>query len=120
MITRRADNQTIKRRLRITHITRKMPEGIAGKTYPGKSINTEISPLRCAPVEMTKGWGSVSIKGNRRVVGIRGLCCFGSALTLNGSATLPLCHLDRSAAKWRDLCVDALSWKRPKLAVVAA
>ena len=23
----------------------------------------------------------------------------------------PFCHLDRSAAKWRDLCVDALSWK---------
>ena len=23
----------------------------------------------------------------------------------------PLCHLDRSAAKWRDLCVDALSWE---------
>jgi hypothetical protein len=22
-----------------------------------------------------------------------------------------LCHLDRSAAKWRDLCVDALSWE---------
>jgi hypothetical protein len=23
----------------------------------------------------------------------------------------PLCHLDRSAAQWRDLCVDALSWE---------
>jgi hypothetical protein len=23
----------------------------------------------------------------------------------------PLCHLDRSAAKWRGLCVDAPSWK---------
>ena len=23
----------------------------------------------------------------------------------------PICHLDRSAAKWRDLCEDALSWK---------
>jgi hypothetical protein len=23
----------------------------------------------------------------------------------------PLCHRDRSAAQWRDLCVDALSWK---------
>ena len=23
----------------------------------------------------------------------------------------PLCHLDRSAAQWRDVCVDALSWK---------
>jgi hypothetical protein len=22
-----------------------------------------------------------------------------------------LCHLDRSAAQWRDLCVDAPSWK---------
>jgi hypothetical protein len=28
---------------------------IAGKTFPRKSIHTEISPLRCAPVEMTKG-----------------------------------------------------------------
>jgi hypothetical protein len=25
------------------------------ETFPGKSIHTEISPLRCAPVEMTKG-----------------------------------------------------------------
>ena len=25
------------------------------KTFPRKSIHTEISPLRCAPVEMTKG-----------------------------------------------------------------
>ena len=23
----------------------------------------------------------------------------------------PLCHLDRSAAQWRDLCVDAPSWE---------
>ena len=23
----------------------------------------------------------------------------------------PLCHLDRSEAQWRDLCVDALSWE---------
>jgi len=23
----------------------------------------------------------------------------------------PLCHLDRSEAQWRDLCVDAPSWK---------
>ena len=23
----------------------------------------------------------------------------------------PLCHLDRSAAQWRDLCVDAMTWK---------
>jgi hypothetical protein len=23
----------------------------------------------------------------------------------------PPCHLDRSAAQWRDLCVDAPSWK---------
>jgi hypothetical protein len=23
----------------------------------------------------------------------------------------PLCHLDRSEAQWRDLCVDTLSWK---------
>jgi hypothetical protein len=25
------------------------------KAFPRKSIHTEISPLRCAPVEMTKG-----------------------------------------------------------------
>jgi hypothetical protein len=25
------------------------------KTFPGRGINTEISPLRYAPVEMTKG-----------------------------------------------------------------
>src|ERR1700728_822781 len=29
--------------------------GRVAKTFPGKSIHTEISPLRCAPVEMTKG-----------------------------------------------------------------
>jgi hypothetical protein len=25
------------------------------KTFPRRGIHTEISPLRCAPVEMTKG-----------------------------------------------------------------
>jgi hypothetical protein len=28
---------------------------VCRKTLPGKSIHTEISPLRCASVEMTKG-----------------------------------------------------------------
>src|SRR5271167_4892391 len=42
------------------------PGRVGRKTFPRKSIHTEISPL---------------------------------------------CHLDRSAAQWRDLCVDALSWK---------
>jgi hypothetical protein len=36
---------------------------------------------------------------------------FCEATSLSGSAPLPLCHLDRSEAQWRDLCVDALSWK---------
>jgi hypothetical protein len=27
------------------------------------------------------------------------------------SSHTPLCHLDRSEAQWRDLCVDAPSWK---------
>jgi hypothetical protein len=27
--------------------------------FPRKSIHTEISPLRCAPVEMTKGRGAL-------------------------------------------------------------
>ena len=34
-----------------------------------------------------------------------------SATTLPWKHRPPLCHLDRSAAKWRDLCVDALSWE---------
>ncbi|MEA3006563.1 MAG: hypothetical protein QOI94_1832, partial [Acidobacteriaceae bacterium] len=29
--------------------------GFSAKTFPRRSIHTEISPLRCAPVEMTKG-----------------------------------------------------------------
>jgi hypothetical protein len=36
---------------------------------------------------------------------------FCSATTLPWKHRPPLCHLDRSAAKWRDLCVDALSWE---------
>ena len=36
---------------------------------------------------------------------------FCSATTLAWKHRPPLCHLDRSAAKWRDLCVDALSWE---------
>jgi hypothetical protein len=28
------------------------------ETFPRQSIHTEISPLRCAPVEMTKGRGA--------------------------------------------------------------
>jgi hypothetical protein len=30
---------------------------------------------------------------------------------LSLEAPLSPCHLDRSVAKWRDLCVDAPSWK---------
>jgi hypothetical protein len=29
----------------------------------------------------------------------------------HGSIDIPLFHLDRSEAQWRDLCVDALCWK---------
>jgi hypothetical protein len=29
------------------------------KTFPRRGINTEISPLRCASVEMTKGRGAL-------------------------------------------------------------
>ncbi|MEA2538737.1 MAG: hypothetical protein QOH35_103 [Acidobacteriaceae bacterium] len=36
---------------------------------------------------------------------------FYSATPLTGSAALPFCHLDRSVAERRDLCVDASSWK---------
>jgi hypothetical protein len=36
---------------------------------------------------------------------------FHSATTLPWKRRSPLCHLDRSAAQWRDLCVDAFSWK---------
>jgi hypothetical protein len=35
---------------------------------------------------------------------------FRLATTLRRSAPI-LCHLDRSAAQWRDLCADALSWE---------
>jgi hypothetical protein len=41
----------------------------------------------------------------------------GDEKRLLSEATLPwkrcphLCHLDRSEAEWRDLCVDAPSWK---------
>src|ERR1700728_4111072 len=35
--------------------SRKETPSALSKTFPGKSIHTEISPLRCAPVEMTKG-----------------------------------------------------------------
>jgi hypothetical protein len=31
--------------------------------------------------------------------------------TLPWKRRLRLCHLDRSEAQWRDLCVDAPSWR---------
>jgi hypothetical protein len=36
---------------------------------------------------------------------------FYSATSLPEKRRPHPCHLDRSAAQWRDLCVDALSWK---------
>jgi hypothetical protein len=80
---------------------------IARKTFPRKSIHTEISPLRFAPVEMTKG---KTVLPERVVAEWKPLC-----ITLGGlkpilfsnyslwKHRLPLCHLDRSEAQWRDL-----------------
>jgi hypothetical protein len=34
-----------------------------------------------------------------------------SEATLSWKRRPHLCHLDRSVAKWRDLCVDAPSWR---------
>jgi hypothetical protein len=35
------------------------------KTFPGRGVNTEISPLRCASVEMTKGRGALPWESGR-------------------------------------------------------
>jgi hypothetical protein len=75
----------------------------------------QISPLRCAPVEMTKGRGALP----GRVVAEQKLFIDRGAMGLRptqgdekrllfGNYSLrkrpsPLCHLDRSAAQWRDL-----------------
>jgi hypothetical protein len=50
--------------------------GFARKTFPRKSIHTEISPLRCASVEMTKGravlsWMAVADESRFPPKGIR-------------------------------------------------
>jgi hypothetical protein len=47
------------------------------KTFPGKSIHTEISPLRCASVEMTKGRAALPgrIVVGRKLVSSAGLLC---------------------------------------------
>src|SRR5882757_7374678 len=36
-------------------MNRRSPGYVRRKTFPRRGIHTEISPLRCAPVEMTKG-----------------------------------------------------------------
>jgi hypothetical protein len=49
-------------RLKRGHVERCVtgnPRTLGRKTFPGRGVNTEISPLRFAPVEMTKGKGTV-------------------------------------------------------------
>ena len=36
---------------------------------------------------------------------------FRAASSRSWNRHLPLCHLDRSEAEWRDLCVDAPAWE---------
>jgi hypothetical protein len=58
---------------------------------------------------------STPLRGTGGVMGLRPTQ--GDEKRLLSEAALPWerrphpCHLDRSAAQWRDLCVDALSWK---------
>ena len=42
---------------------------------------------------------------------MEGSAVFLSLTAAEGNNGPTLCHLDRSEAQWRDLCVDALSWE---------
>jgi hypothetical protein len=74
----------------------------------------QISPLRSARDDKF-------IAPNKLVISTGGVMGLrptqGDEKRLLSEATLPwkhrphLCHLDRSEAQWRDLCVDAPSWK---------
>jgi hypothetical protein len=75
-----------------------------GLASPRRSIHTEISPRRYASVEMTKGRTALP----ERVVAEWKPFVPPKVMEAPSS----LCHLDRSVASWRDLCVDAPSWKR--------
>jgi hypothetical protein len=75
------------------------------KTSPGRGVNTEISPLRFAPVEMTR-CGRTNTAFTMINVGCHD--SFGSEPSRCPVEEQPFvipqnCHLDRSEAEWRDL-----------------
>src|SRR3984957_14234154 len=71
-----------------------------------KTVEPQISPLRCAPVEMTKGRAAlprIVVAKRRRFLTGRATCNFCHLDICVGPNNPPLCHLDRSEAEWRDL-----------------
>jgi hypothetical protein len=81
----------------------------------------QVPPLRYAPIGMTIRWVTEQIPSTElasrpeEVMGLRPTQGDEKRLVFSNYPPWKhhpsLCHLDRSAAQWRDLCVDALSWK---------
>jgi hypothetical protein len=85
------------------------------KHFHEGSAVTQISPLRYAPVEMTKGMAVLpgTVVAEQNPFRVEGRTAFPlravaeempfSSTSDPGHNSPPLCHLDRSAAQWRDL-----------------
>jgi hypothetical protein len=72
-------------------------------------------PKRSAVERSLCGCSFLEMFSDRGITGLRPTQGDEKRLLFSGDCRWkhrpPLCHLDRSAAQWRDLCVDAPSWK---------
>src|ERR1700721_2512567 len=96
------------------------------KHFRGRTARPQISPLRCAPVGMTRGravlpgsvvseWVAFFVAFTGEVMGLRPTQADEMRLLFSSHCLCmdhpPLCHLDRSAAQWRDLRSTGPSWE---------
>jgi hypothetical protein len=84
------------------------------------SLEAPPSPLSSRPERSAVerplcGCSSLEMFFDRGIMGLRPTQGDGKRLLFGNDCRWehrpPLSHLDRSAAQWRDLCVDALPWK---------
>ena len=118
------------------HSMKPLPFPLSSRAYPDFLLHSSHQRHLCGSRQREPHAFDRSHNSRQEIRGSRGICssadpswkCFSTELSCafgppkvmkNAFCPRPLsmeappspCHLDRSAAQWRDLCVDAPSWK---------